>query len=252
MRIDAVAPEQIPQLLALWKDVFGDWDGFWELFLETAFSPERCRCILQQGEIAASLCWLDAECQDQKMAYIYAVVTNPAYRGQGLCRRLMEDTHRYLASLGYRAALLVPAEEGLREMYWKMGYRDCTSVREFSCEAGAAPVVIRAIGSAEYARLRREFLPENGVIQEGENLAFLARQAEFFTGADFLTAAYKGDDTLHAMELLGDAQCAPGILTALNCSRGEFRMPGDEKDFAMFYPLSSGAAIPAYFGFAFD
>lgn len=252
MTIDSAVPEQIPQLLALWKDAFGEWDGFWELFLNTAFSPSRCRCMVEGKQIAASLCWFDTQCNGQKQAYIYAVVTHPAYRGRGLCRRLMEDSHQHLAALGYAAALLVPAEEGLRQMYQKMGYRNCSAVSEFSCDAGTMPVTIEAIGPADYARMRRSFLPENSVIQEGENLIFLAQQAEFFTGDNFLLAAYTEGTTLHAMELLGNRQAAPGILAALNCTRGDFRVPGEEKAFTMIHPLRRDAAVPAYFGFAFD
>lgn len=252
MRIDLPGAAHTPQLLALWKSVFGEYGSFWEMFLETVFSPERCRCILDGEQIAASLCWLNAEYRGQRIAYIYAVVTNPAYRGQGLCRRLMDDTHRHLAELGYHTALLVPAAEGLREMYRKMGYRDCTTVSEFSCEAASAPVCLRAIGPAEYTRLRRNYLPEGGVVQEEENLTFLARQAEFFTGEDFLLAAYREDDALYGMELLGNVLSAPGILAALNCINGDFRAPGEEKPFAMCSPLLEGAVIPSYFGFAFD
>lgn len=164
----------------------------------------------------------------------------------------MDDTHRHLAELGYHTALLVPAAEGLREMYRKMGYRDCTTVSEFSCEAASAPVCLRAIGPAEYTRLRRNYLPEGGVVQEEENLTFLARQAEFFTGEDFLLAAYREDDALYGMELLGNVLSAPGILAALNCINGDFRAPGEEKPFAMCSPLLEGAVIPSYFGFAFD
>lgn len=252
MRIDTPSPDQIPQLLRLWKDAFGDWNGFWEQFLQTAFSPSRCRCMLDGSQIAASLCWFNTECAGQKHAYLYAVVTNPAYRGQGLCRRLMENTHVHLSGLGYAGALLVPANEGLRDMYRKMNYRDCTCITERSCEAGCAPVELRAIGPEEYARLRHRFLPEGGVIQEEENMAFLALQAEFFTGNDFLLASYAEDAILHAVELLGNDQAAPGILAALRCIRGTFRIPGKEQPFAMFHPLREDAVIPQYFGFAFD
>lgn len=252
MTSNAPAADQIHMLLPLWKEAFGEWNGFWELFLETAFSPGRCRCITQQGKIVASLCWLDVQCGGEKMAYIYAVVTDPACRGQGLCRRLMEDTHGYLAENGYTAVLLVPAQESLWDLYQKLGYRDCTRISEFSCNAGPDPVGLRAIGPEEYARLRRQFLPEGGVIQEGESLRFLQQQAEFFTGTDVLLAAYQEEDTLHAMELLGDSGAAPGILAARNCRRGNFRIPGAQKRFSMFLPLPGNAVTPQYFGFAFD
>lgn len=252
MTFDSPGEAQIPQLLSLWKSVFGDWNGFWETFLETGFSPDRCRCILEDGRITAALTWLDCTCEGQKMAYIYAVVTDPACRGQGLCRRLMTDTHKHLQDLGYAAALLVPAEESLRGMYEKMGYRTCTHVAEFESAAGSVPVPLRAIGPEEFAALRRRFLPPSAVLQEQENLAFLSRQAQFYTGVNVLMAAYSEDRQLTAMELLGDRAAASGILRTLDCQKGRFRCPGTQIPFAMMHALIPEAAVPSYFGFAFD
>lgn len=252
MTFEVPAQAQIPQLLELWKESFGEWNGFWELFRETAFSPRRCRCILENGEITAALTWLDCACEGQKLAYIYAVVTSPAHRGRGLCRRLLADTHALLSAEGYGAAVLVPAEPGLRAMYEKMGYRTCTAVAEFACKAATVPVPLRAIGVSEFAALRRKFLPRAGVLQEGENLIFLARQAQFYAGADFLLTAYGDGENLTAIELLGNQSAAPGILRALGAKKGSFRCPGTEIPFAMIRPLTENAVVPAYFGFAFD
>lgn len=252
MTFDYPTAQQMSQLLSLWKTVFGDWNGFWETFLETSFAPARCRCIAEEGNITAALTWLECSCNGQKLAYIYAVVTDPAHRGKGLCRLLMEDTHELLSSEGYAAAILVPAEEGLRKMYRKMGYETCSSVSELSCTSSETPVPLRAIGPKEFAQLRKSFLPEKAVLQEGENLTFLARQAQFYTGEGFLLAAYHDADSLTAMELLGDKTAAPGILAALGCKDGTFRCPGSEKPFAMWHPLQKDAVKPDYFGFAFD
>lgn len=252
MTFEHPAPGQIPQLLALWKQVFGEWNGFWETFLETGFAPNRCRCIVESEQITASLTWLDCSFRGQKMAYIYAVVTHPDHRGKGLCRRLLADTHRLLKELGYTAALLVPAEAGLRSMYEKLSYHTYSYVEEFSCKAGNSPVPIRTIGPEEFLQLRRSFLPENSVLQEGENLTFLARQAQFYAGEDFLMSAWCEDGTLTAMELLGSKAAAPGILYALGTEKGSFRCPGSDIPFAMIHTLVEEAAVPEYFGFAFD
>ena len=252
MMLDHPAREQIPQLLALWKAAFGEYNGFWELFLETAFSPRRCRCVMEEGQIQAAACWLDCQWEGRKMAYLYAVVTHPDFRGRGLARRLLADIHDHLRREGYAAALLVPAEEGLREMYRRLGYRDWTTVAEFSCGAAAEPVSLRAIGPGEYAALRRKYLPEGGVVQEGENLAFLAGQAQFYAGEDVLLAAYTQEGVLHGMELLGDPAAAPAVVAALGCETGCFRGPGGEKQFAMLHGLTADVAAPGYFGFAFD
>ena len=37
MTFEHPTQEQIPQLLALWKGSFGEWNGFGETFLETVF-----------------------------------------------------------------------------------------------------------------------------------------------------------------------------------------------------------------------
>lgn len=252
MRIDQPAESQIPELLEMWKTAFGDYGGFWEMFLETAFEAEHCRCVTVDGRAAAALYWFDTACNGQRMAYVYAVVTHPGCRNQGLCRLLLADVHRYLTENGYSAVLLVPEKESLRQMYRKLGYADCTTVSEFVCHTGTEPVPVRAIGQAEYGRLRRDYLPEGGVLQEGKNLDFLAAQAQLFAGEDFLLAAYLEEDTLHGMELLGNRDAAPGILQVLKCTQGSFRTPGGEKPFAMFHPLTADAVVPQYFGFAFD
>ena len=106
-------PEEIRQLLLLWKEAFGEYDGFWELFLETGCLPDHCRCITENGQVTAGLSWFDCSCGEEKIAYVYAVVTNPAHRGKGLCRKLMEDVHALLKTKGYAGILLVPAEEGI-------------------------------------------------------------------------------------------------------------------------------------------
>lgn len=243
---------QTPLLIHLWKDVFGDYDGFWELFRDTAFLPDHCRCITENEQPIAGLYWFDCSCGQDKIAYIYAVVTDPRHRGRGLCRQLMEKTHDLLKEQGYASVMLVPADEGLREMYRRMGYADCTKIGTLSCAAGADSVEIRNISPEEYAELRRNFLPEKAVIQEGNNLSFLAAQALLFAGADFLLAAYLEEDTLHGLELLGNTDAAPGILRTLGCKEGKFQIHGESNAYAMIHKLTENSAIPNYFGFSFD
>lgn len=240
------------QLLTLWKEVFGEYEGFWEMFLKTGYSSDRCRCTLEKDTVTAALCWFDCFCDGQKFAYLYAVVTHPEHRGRGLCRSLMEDTHSHLKKLDYAGVLLVPAEEGLRGMYRKMGYSDATCVTEFSCTAGEEAAPLRTVSPEEYAALRRRMLPDGGVIQEGENLTFLAAQVELMAGNGILLAAWREDSTLHCMELLGDQGIAPAIVKALGCEKGNFRTPGEDKPFAMGLKLQEDAVLPKYFGFAFD
>ena len=252
MTIDSPAVNQIPQLRDLWQLAFGDEETFMDAFFQNGFSSDRCRCITADGRIAAALYWFETLCSNQNLAYLYGVATHPDFRGQGLCRTLMENTRRHLKALGYQGILLVPQDEPLRNMYRNMGYQDCTTVSEFFCTADPDPVPIYTIESQEYTDLRRMYLPPNSIIQEGNNLTFLESYAKFYKGTDFLLAAAHDGDSLFAMEYLGNRHAAPGVLRALGFSQGTFRTIGSETPFAMFCPLSENAAVPSYFAFAFD
>ena len=252
MRMHNPAPEDIPFLRKLWQESFGDEEEFLDCFFSTAFSPRRCRCLSLEGRPAAMLYWFDISCRDQKMAYLYAVATDPEFRGRGLCRALMGDAHNLLRAEGYTGAVLVPDGEALTRMYEKLGYRPCSCVTEFLCGPGEQPAPIRSVSREEYALLRRQLLPEGGAVQEGENLDFLETLAGFYAGPDWLLAARAEEDTLFAAELLGNREAAPGILKALDLGKGRFRCPGEDAPFAMFLPLAETAEAPTYFGLAFD
>lgn len=245
MKIDRPTPAQIPQLRQLWQEAFGDTDAFLDSFFSAAFSPSRCLCATVGCAVAAAAYWFSCG----EYAYIYAVATAKAFRGRGICHALMEKIHEILTKQGYAGCILVPGSAGLRQFYSGMGYRSFGGVQEFTCEAGT-PLSITKIDPNEFAVLRRQYLPEGGVIQEAENLAFLSCLAEFYRGDDFLLTAALDGDTLHGMELLGNADAAAGIVAALGAKRGAFRKPGDTP-FAMHLPLNE-KKVPGYFGFAFD
>ena len=251
MVIDYPAVGQKPQLRTLWHLAFGDSEDFVAGFFASGYSPRRCRCAAENGNVAAALYWFDAEFRGQKFAYLYAVATHPDFRNRGLCRALMADAAACLTGQGYDGALLMPHDSGLREMYGRMGYRDCCTMSEFSCDAGKA-VALRPVSVAEFAALRREHLPPDGVIQEGANLSYLSSYAAFYAGDDFLLAAEHDGDSLTGTELLGNAAAAPGILGTLGFSHGRFRTPGTLLPGAMFRPLRAGADAPGYLGLVFD
>lgn len=239
------------QLERLWGVCFSDPPEAIQDFFSTAYSPERCRYLERNGQVVSALYWLDGEYQEQKVAYLYAVATAPDFRGMGLCRKLIAKTHQDLARAGYASALLSPAGEGLRRMYAGMGYRDCCFRREFSCRAGKS-VALQEVSVTEYAALRRQMLPPEGLVQEGPTLSFLSTYARFYAGEDFLLAASVQDSSVQGWELLGNSSAAAGIVSALNADQGKFRAPGREVPVGMILPLTENAAIPGYLGFPLD
>ena len=250
MNIDYPNQEQTDALRALWQEAFGDDDAFLDRFYSYGFAPDRCRCVTVDGELAAALYWFDCLYQGRPLAYLYGVATAKRHRGKGLCRALAENAHQHLKYLGYAGAILVPAHEKLSQMYEKMGYCPCTSVSEFVCEAGTEPAIMCQVDAEQFRLLRRQFLPEDGVVQEGDSLEFLQTMTDFYAGEDFHVCVSREEECF-APEHLGHAQAAPGILAALRKNQGHFRGPGAGKPFAMYLSLSDCPA-PGYFGLAFD
>lgn len=253
MIIDAPKPSHRQALRDLWQEAFGDTDAFLDTFENTAFSTARCRCLSDGNDVKAALYWFDCRFRNEHIAYLYAIATAKAHRGQGLCRTLIKDTHAHLASLGYAGSILVPSEPSLFGFYEKLGYRTLGYIGELSCRASDETIELRKINAEEYASLRRKLLPDNGIHQENENLAFLETMYDLYAGNGLLLAARREGDKLHASELLGAPEKAPSVVASLGCAEGVFRIPQGDTPFAMYRPLKQHILpSPIYFGLAFD
>jgi len=253
MNIKIPVSSDIPALRMLWKEAFGDNDEFLDNFFSTAFHTDRCRFITSDDAPAAVLYWFDCLYMNKPVAYLYAIATAKAHRGQGLCHLLMNEVHSKLQALGYAGAILVPADSRLFELYQTLGYQTCCYINEFTCKASSKKVPLRRISAEEYTTLRRKLLPNGGILQEHENTDFLSTQSNFYTGDNFLLTARMENRQLFGMELLGDTSCAPDILYTLGCNQGIFRTQGHSMPFAMYHDLSDASLpLPSYFGLAFD
>ena len=252
MTIDRPHAGLIPSLRRLMREAFDDTEAFLDDFFAVAYSPDRARCAVENGEVIGALYWFDAEIEGRRLAYLYAIATAKSHRGQGVCRRLMEDTHAHLQALGYDGALLVPSEPSLFDFYARFGYVPCAPMHVMTCEAAGEGVAVRRVSAEEYAAYRTSLLPRGGVWQDGVSLRFLETQSDLYAGDGFVLAVQKEADALIANELLGDASVAPRVVRALGFRDGRFRLAGGEP-FAMICPFG-GAAIPAptYFALAFD
>ena len=251
MIIDKPETGQIPMLRKLWSEAFGDTDEFLNVFFKTAFSSERCACVTVCDDVAAALYWFDCECRGKRIAYIYAVATAKAYRGQRLCHKLMEYTHRLLKKQGYSGSVLVPVTPSLFSFYGDMGYKTSGYVSELKYTAGTEKTAVCRIQKDEYKKLRRSYLPEGGVIQEGENLDFFETQADFYKGDGFVVATRVEKGVFYGIEFLGNIGKIPYVLKTLGYSEGKFRTVGDTKAFSMYCALDTSLP-PGYFGLAFD
>ena len=252
MTFDYPTPRQLPILRQLWKTVFGDSDAFLDLFFASGFSPDRCRCIADGDEIAAVCYWFDITCEGQKLAYVYAVATAKASRGKGLCRMLLADCADLLKAQGYSGILLVPQDEGLIRMYGGMRYLPATRLGEALWAAGDTAASPQELSPEEYTRLREGRLPPASALQEGPGLTFLSTQAVFYAGADFLAAVSRETEHLRILEYLGDTASIPALIRALGHREATVRLPGDDRPYGMYLPLTADCKKPEYFAFSYD
>jgi len=240
--------EDIPALRRLWQEAFGDSGEYLDLFFGTAYAPQRSR-VLERDGIAGAAYWLDCRVKDFRLAYVYAVAIDRTLQNQGLGSALMKELHSHLKLLGYDGILLVPGDEGLRSYYSKLGYETVSWQDRFTASAGTWVPMTR-LDTTSYADLRRNYLGEMGVIQEGENLALLGKMADFFHGDAFLAAVAPGEG--ECLELLGDISAAPGITAALGLKVCTFRTPGNAHPYAMAHSLGRELPKTLYFGFGFE
>ena len=249
------SPERIhvSHLRAIWKEAFDDSEAFLDSFERLAFSPSRSRCVFVDNEPVSVLYWFDCYHKNNKLAYIYAVATHPEHRSCGYASALLLDTHLYLKSVGYSGVVLVPASEALFNFYRRYGYEICSFIDELSCRTSNSAADLQELSVAEYIAKRREYLPENGVLEEGAIIDLLSVDTKFYLGSDFLLVAETGGEKLRGVELLGNKNRAADILCTLGFSTGIFRIPGSRNPFAMYINLSDQTTpIPSYFGLALD
>lgn len=236
---------------ALWQQAFGDSPGFIEGFFRTGFSPDRCGFLERDGRLAAILYWFDCLWVGKKVAYIYAVATDKDFRGQGLCRQLMAETHRQLQSLDYAGAALVPGDAGLFQMYEKLGYRGFCPMIGKTLSAHGEPVKVRPVSPAEYSDQAKMWMPAGSVVPGEKMLSFYATYGQFYAYAGGCFCAAREGDTLYIQEFFGDPGALPGIGAALGAKHVQVRLPGGGTPFAMYYSFTD-EALPEYLGIALD
>ena len=241
-------PRDVLSLRQLWKKAFGDTDAFLDGFFATGFALDRCRCLFQNEQLAGALYWFDCQWDGQKLAYLYAVATDPDFRGKGLCRALMEDTHRHLKTLGYAGTVLVPGNPGLFSLYKKLGYSPFCPMQTLTVASNNETAKLVKITPENYAERRRGSLPKGAVVQEIDALTFANTFCGFYAGETTLLCVAKEKNTLYFQEFLGDPAQLGSIVHALNGEKGVVRLPGGQSPYAMYHLFDDTTHIPTYFG----
>ena len=279
-----------PALRRLWMRCFGDSIDYVNLYFDHSFREDSVFVLRDADGTPVSMAirfpadWLAEDGDPQTGAYLYAVCTDPAQRGRGCFRTLMDFAERTLAAAGCDFVCLKPADAALAETYRRRGYEDAFFTQTQTVRAdGAAAVTLRRIDAARYAALRQlqlrgsfvDYPPQTLAHQaqlgplwelsEGDRFAICA--AERYDAPSEERAAFPGCPAAPAQtadrtavwlvkEYLGDETLLPGLCAALGADRIAVRRPptpaAPGTPFAMAKPLSGKPRPSGYLGLAFD
>lgn len=249
MIIDNPRLEHIPALKDLWQQAFGDGEAFLDSFFSTVFSCDRCRCVFSEAEPVAAVYLFDAQWQEQRLCYLYALAVEQSHRGQGLSRLLLADTHSKLQLAGYTGAVLEPASDRLKAYYEKMGYRLFGARQEQTFYAAASALTVSKLGELGYEQAKQALLPPNAVTQNGAMTEYLSMTATLYGGDGFVAAVSK--DGAFVPEFVGNRDMIPGFLNAVGLEKATVRLPGDQKH-GMYLDFTGKPDLPGYFGLTMD
>lgn len=118
--------EDVPQLLTLWQEAFGESEADAAFYLKHRSKPQHMLVMEQEGDILGMLSMLpfDLKSGDKVFParYVFAVATRASHQRQGISAELLSKAHEKMKSEGASASVLVPASPALFDFYRKRGY----------------------------------------------------------------------------------------------------------------------------------
>lgn len=159
-------PQSEDQLHRLWCTCFPeDEDGYCDFFLERWFRPDRC-LVIRDGDRLQSMVHLfraellnSGSCRG-RFLYLYAIGTDPAYRGRGNLGRILQGCLELARNQGLDGILLTSAQ-GLEPLYEHYGMERCAVRYETNLQLQpSVPVPWEFSDYERYAALRREYLSQ--------------------------------------------------------------------------------------------
>lgn len=242
--IARAAREQIPELRALWASVFRESAAYLDAFFTRVFIPENTLVWTESGRVVSALYILPYRILNRgetlRAAYLYALATEPAWRGRKIMSQLIEESFRLCAARGYALAMLIPAKDSLFGFYRVFGFENFfdrvriekTRGEMLSLAAGSPPVRLAKASAAHIFRQYRQspFFGDGCVVLSAEQNAFSCDVLEA-DGGEALTFSVdhvpyyalltNAGGTLTIAETDADARALGPLCTAL-CERYEF------------------------------
>lgn len=273
--------EEWPRLRELWKMAFGDGEELIDGFFARYGQPDRLLVLREGGRPMSMLALLPMEAvtaggKRLSLPYVYALATDPAARGRGYAKELLDYAARRARELGGVGICTVPAQPSLHKFFAAAGYGECFAARrrQLTLRETVTTGEVVPVGAAEYAGLREGLLAglphgawsgELTGIQEGfSNSSGGGLYRLELEGGTGCAAVERWPGKMVAKELLCPRELLEGAEVLLSARLGERRwefrtpaVPGEECwAFGMAIWFAGGLerefGREAYFGLAFD
>lgn len=120
-------------LIALWKEAFGDEEEAIKLFLYSRYIPDNTVVAEENGRIVSMLFLLEGKLYIKRKQYssyyLYAAATAKSERGRGIMAEMLAFAERTALNRKIDFICLKPAEESLYGYYSRFGYKSVFSYK---------------------------------------------------------------------------------------------------------------------------
>lgn len=234
----------IEEIISLWSGAFGDKAEDVEKYLETIL--EYFFVYEEDGVLKGMLSVLPVSFCEKNGGYIYAVVTDEKYRGQGICGKFMDFVK---ADENCDFLVLKPQNEGLIGFYEKMGFKKVPQLDKGKIRVtgqGKNEYKLKSLSEQDYEKARNTYFGEE-IIKWNSNMLSFAK--DMYSGG-FYAVEEKGENIAFAFafkdknvavikELLAKEpeKVANFIAETFECENAEFAIcSSNGKDGYMIYP----------------
>lgn len=242
----------------LWHDCFGDSNEYVDFFLNHYNISQHMLVFIDGEKPVAMLSLLPMSVVTRDgMAlgarYIYAVATDPRYRGRGISTKLLEYTHDYLKKCGVRLSVLVPAKGGLFNFYHKRGFESeffigNAVVPAERMEPYSGSFCVSEASPEEFGRIREAAFSGRSMFVRwgGEALAYRMAETAMLGGETLLLCArdahaiavcYNDGDTVRVKELALEGM-------TLEDAVGILQQKYHAKEIVLRLPMDAECAFP--------
>lgn len=173
--IRTAKPEDYDGLKKLWTKCFDDSSEAIDNFFEKTVTPENVVATFDNGKAVNAMYLVECEIKisgvKYNALYIYAVCTDPLYRGKGIMTKAFEQLCSLATCRKTDYLFLVPAAESLFRLYEKLGFKTGFTYKEkrvYKNEAALPDSSVSVLSYENYKKLRDTFFSETTLATLGE------------------------------------------------------------------------------------